>query len=69
MTRIHFNINPEDLALKKMLVAGTDIVGIDSAAAKILEVELSQISYLGMAQTQGLGTTALETLKIERITL
>lgn len=62
-------INPEDLALKKMLVAGTDLVGVDTAAAKILEVDPAEVPYLGMAQRLGLGTMALDTLKIERVTL
>jgi uncharacterized protein (DUF362 family) len=62
-------VSPNDLVMKKMLIAGVDAVAIDTAAARILDAPMDEIPYLSMAEGLGIGTVNLEKLKIERITL
>ncbi len=58
--------NLEDVALKKMLVAGTDPVAIDAYAAKTFwNLNADQMPYLAMAEASGLGTADFASLNVK----
>lgn len=62
--------NPSsDRVLLKTLVASTDPVAADAAAAKTLGFEPSRFEYIARAAKLGLGTDRLESLNIKRIVL
>jgi len=57
--------NPEDVDLRKTLVAGTDPVAIDAYVAKAYwNLDAAQLPYLQMAAARGLGTVDFEKLAI-----
>ncbi|MBU1105348.1 MAG: DUF362 domain-containing protein [Candidatus Riflebacteria bacterium] len=58
-----------DIATKKMLLLSTDMVAIDTAAARILEAKPEEIAYIAKAAAHNSGIADLEKLKIERITI
>ena len=62
-------ISKADVASKRMQIIATDMVAADTAASKILEFDPAGINYLKMAQELGIGTMAIDKLKINRITL
>jgi len=56
--------NPEDVALKKCLVAGTDPVALDAWVAKAFwNLDASSLAYLTMAAKRGLGTCDFQSLR------
>jgi len=56
--------DPEDVAVKKTLVAGTDPVAIDAYVAKAYwNLDAVQLPYLAMAAARGLGTPDFASLK------
>ncbi len=58
--------NPEDVAMKKTLVAGTDPVAIDAYVAKAYwNLDPEQLPYLAMAAARGLGTTDYASLNVK----
>jgi uncharacterized protein (DUF362 family) len=58
--------NPEDVLLKKTLVAGTDPVAIDAYVAKAYwNLEPEQLPYLEMAAARGLGTVEFDKLAVK----
>jgi len=58
--------NPEDAALKKTIVAGTDPVAIDAYVAKAYwDLDPEKLPYLAMAAARGLGTTDFASLNIK----
>jgi uncharacterized protein (DUF362 family) len=58
--------NPEDVALKKTIVAGTDPVAIDAYVAKAYwNLDAAQMPYLEMAAARGLGTVEFEKLQVK----
>ncbi len=62
-------VSTADLATKKMLLVSTDMVAIDTAAARILEAQPEEIAYIAMAAAHNTGISDLSKLKIERITI
>jgi len=62
-------VSTADLATKKMLLVSTDMVAIDTAAARILEAQPEEIAYIAMAAAHKTGINDLSKLKIERITI
>jgi uncharacterized protein (DUF362 family) len=62
-------LSTEDLALKKMQLLSADLVLADAAAARILDMEPSQVPYLKMAADLGLGSIDLDKARIERVSL
>ena len=62
-------VSTADLATKKMLLLSTDMVAIDTAAARILEAKPDEIAYIAKAAAHNTGIADLEKLKIERITI
>lgn len=59
----------DDVVEMKSLLACTDIVAIDAAAARYLGDEPSAIRHIGLAAAHGVGTTNLDALDIRRIKL
>jgi len=58
--------NPEDVILKKTLIAGTDPVAIDAYAAKAYwNLDAGQLPYLEIAAARGLGTTDFASLNVK----
>jgi uncharacterized protein (DUF362 family) len=58
--------NPEDVELKKTLVAGTDPVAIDAYVAKAYwDLDPAQLPYLAMAAGRGLGTVDYASLNVK----
>lgn len=49
----------------RLVVAGTNAVAVDSYGATLFGRKPTSLSYLALAQKQGLGTTDLESLRIE----
>ncbi len=62
-------VSTDDLVNRKMLLLSTDMVAIDTAAAKILEVFPQEVAYIGKAAEHGTGSNALDKLRIERLTM
>jgi uncharacterized protein (DUF362 family) len=58
--------NPEDVSVKKTLVAGTDPVAIDAYVAKAYwNLDPEHLSYLAMAAARGLGTVDYAALHVK----
>ncbi len=62
-------VSKSDTALRRMQIIGTDMVALDTAAAKILEFDPLKIKHIPIAEKLGIGTMNLEKLVIKRITL
>jgi len=58
-----------DLSLKRMQIIGTDMVAVDTAAAKIMELDPLKIAYLPLAEKLGIGTMAIDKLNINKVTI
>jgi uncharacterized protein (DUF362 family) len=58
--------NPEDVAVKKTVVAGTDPVAIDAYVAKAYwNLDVEKLPYLQMAAARGLGTPDFASLNVK----
>ncbi|MFH0893792.1 MAG: DUF362 domain-containing protein [Bacteroidota bacterium] len=62
-------ISKNDVVMMKSQIISADMVALDTAAAKLCGKELSDVSYLAMAEQLGVGTTNLSSLKINKIIL
>ncbi len=62
-------ISKADVALQRMQIIGTDMVALDTAAAKILEIDPLKINYIPMAEKLGIGSMNLDKMAIKRITI
>jgi uncharacterized protein (DUF362 family) len=61
------NARPDDVLLKKMLLASTDIVAVDAAAIKVFGKEPDSIQHVKMGHERGMGTMNLDELNIKKI--
>jgi len=59
----------DDIVIMKSLLISTDIVAIDTAAAKLFGYDPSDVNYIQIAAEQKVGRMDLENLHIERITI
>jgi uncharacterized protein (DUF362 family) len=62
-------ISVEDIVTMKSLLISTDMVAIDTAAAKLFGINPSDIRYIQLAADQKVGRMDLENLRIKRITI
>lgn len=62
-------ISKSDIALRRMQIIGTDMVAVDAAAAKVMELDPAKINHIVMADKLGIGTMNLDKLSIKRVTL
>ncbi|NUN08163.1 MAG: DUF362 domain-containing protein [Ignavibacteriaceae bacterium] len=60
-------VDEEDVILMKAMIISTDMVAADTAAAKLLDFEPKDVSYIKIAGETGIGRTDLQNLKINRI--
>jgi uncharacterized protein (DUF362 family) len=56
------------ISLKYQLIS-TDMVAVDAAATKLLNLEPAQVKYIGLAAASGVGTFNLDKLNIHRVTM
>jgi uncharacterized protein (DUF362 family) len=59
----------DDLVVMRALLASTDIVAIDAAGAKMLNVTASDIRHVVIADEMGLGCMDLQKVDVRRLTL
>ena len=62
-------VDQSDVKLLRYQMGGTDMVALDTAGAKMLNVPLRRIGHIAIARSIGLGTTDLNSLNIKRINL
>ena len=62
-------ISVEDVVLMKSLLISTDMVAIDTAAAKLFGLNPSDVRYISLAADQKVGRMDLENLRIKRLTV
>lgn len=62
-------VSLNDVALMKSQIISTNMVVVDSAAAKLFGVEPDSISYIKIADSMGVGKKDLSSLNIKRIIL
>lgn len=60
-------VDLSDVKIMKYLMAGTDPVALDAAAAKVIGFSQKRIGHIGIGESLGLGTSDLKKLNIKRI--
>lgn len=60
-------VSVNDVVMMHSLLLSTDMVAVDTAATKLFGLDIDQVPYITKAESLGLGTTNLESLKINRI--
>ncbi len=61
--------NASDVLMLKTLLVSTDMVAIDTAAAKLLDFAANDVSYINIADQMKVGRKDIDKLKINRIKL
>lgn len=62
-------VSVDDLSNRKMLLMSTDMVAIDAAATKIMEITPADVPYIGKAAEHGTGVADISKLRIERLSI
>jgi uncharacterized protein (DUF362 family) len=62
-------VSVEDVVEKRMLLASTDIVAIDAAAAKLLGHQPADVRHVKIGDQMKLGTMNLDLVEIRRFNL
>jgi uncharacterized protein (DUF362 family) len=62
-------VSVADVVTMKYLLISKDIVAIDTAAAKIFGLDPGQVSYIGLAEQSGVGSSNIDTMKVNRISM
>jgi uncharacterized protein (DUF362 family) len=62
-------VSVADVALMKYQLMGKDIVAVDAASAKVFGLDPKQIKHIGLAEQNGIGTSNIESLKVNRISM
>jgi uncharacterized protein (DUF362 family) len=62
-------VSEADVKLMKSLIISPDMVAADAAAAKLFGTDPSDVPYIGIAESMGVGTAALDKLNVHRIIL
>jgi len=62
-------VSAEDVVTMKSQIISTDMVAVDTAAAKLFGIEPEKVGHIGLAEELGVGITDLTKLKIDRIIL
>ncbi len=62
-------VSVEDVVTMKSLLISTDMVTVDTAAAKLFGIEPADVRHIQLAADQKIGRMDLENLRIERITI
>jgi uncharacterized protein (DUF362 family) len=62
-------VSVDDVVNMKYQILATDMVAADTAAVKVFGIEPAAVKHLSLAEQLGVGTTNLDKLNIQRITL
>jgi len=62
-------VSEADVSLMKSLILTPDMVAADAAAAKLFGMNPDDVPYIGIADSMGIGTMALDKLNVHRIIL
>ena len=62
-------VSEADVSLMKSLIVSPDMVAADAAAAKLFGMDPDDVPYIGIADSMGIGTMALDKLNVHRIIL
>jgi uncharacterized protein (DUF362 family) len=62
-------VSEADVSLMKSLIISADMVAADAASAKIFGMSPEDVPYIGIADSMGIGTMALDKLNVHRIIL
>ena len=62
-------VSEADVTLMKSLIISPDIVAADTAATKMFGITPDDVPYIGIADSMGVGTMALDKLNVHRIIL
>ena len=62
-------VSEADVTLMKSLIITPDMVTADAAAAKMFGISPDDVPYIGIADSMGVGTMALDKLNVHRIIL
>jgi uncharacterized protein (DUF362 family) len=62
-------VSVADVINMKYQIIGTDMVAADAAATKVFGLEPAQVKHIALAEALGVGTSNLDSLKINRLTL
>jgi uncharacterized protein (DUF362 family) len=62
-------VSIEDVVIMKSLLISTDIVAVDSAAAKLFGINPADVRHIQLAAEQKVGRMDLENLRIKRMTV
>lgn len=60
-------VSVEDVVTMKAQIIATDMVAADAAACKLFGKEPGEVAHIGLAEKAGVGTSNLESLRINRI--
>jgi len=62
-------VSVADVELMKYQIISTDMVAADTAATAVFGLNINQVQHIGMAEQLGVGTTNIDSLRINRITI
>jgi uncharacterized protein (DUF362 family) len=62
-------VSEADVQLMKSLIVTPDMVAADAAASKLFGISPDDVPYIGIADSMGIGTMALDKLNVHRIIL
>ncbi len=62
-------VSVADVVTMKYQIIATDMVAADTAATKVFGMEPGQLKHIALAEQLGVGTSNIDTLKINRITI
>jgi uncharacterized protein (DUF362 family) len=62
-------VSEADVSLMKSLILSPDMVAADAAATKLFGISPDDVPYIGIADSMGIGTMALDKLNVHRIIL
>jgi uncharacterized protein (DUF362 family) len=62
-------VSVADVVTMKYQVIGKDIVAVDAASAKIFGIDPKQIKHIGLAEQLGAGSSNIDAMKVNRITM
>jgi uncharacterized protein (DUF362 family) len=62
-------VSVADVVTMKYQLITKDIVAADAAAAKVFGIEPKQVTYIGLAEQAGIGSSNIDGMKVNRITM
>ena len=62
-------VSVADITTMKYQLISPDIVAIDTAAAKVFGIQPQQVRHIALAEAEGAGTSNLDSLRINRLTI